>query len=73
MQAMPQPKQRVATQVLLEEGHDDSTRQEPVTITGLSENGYLSAIDADGKTIELHPDGNRCEADAALLSISDSH
>ncbi len=46
-------------QVLIESGHDDTFQQEPVTIVGLSQNGFLEALDSKGQTIELHPDGNR--------------
>ncbi|PRW20579.1 biotin-- ligase 2-like [Chlorella sorokiniana] len=41
-------------QVLLEEGG----RHIPVTIRGLSPNGYLLAVDGAGERYELHPDGN---------------
>ncbi|KAL4424720.1 hypothetical protein ABPG77_000063 [Micractinium sp. CCAP 211/92] len=41
-------------QVQLEEGG----QRVPVTIRGLSSNGYLLATDAAGERYELHPDGN---------------
>ena len=34
-------------------------RQVPLTIQGLSSNGYLKAQDEKGEQYELHPDGNR--------------
>ncbi len=31
----------------------------PVRVRGLSQHGYLEAMDAQGEGYELHPDGNR--------------
>lgn len=42
-------------QVHLEEGG----QLVPVTVTGLSQHGYLEASDGRGERYELHPDGNR--------------
>ena len=34
-------------------------RQVALTIQGLTEHGYLLAVDSVGTAFELHPDGNR--------------
>eukprot|EP00884_Botryococcus_braunii_P002285 jgi/Botrbrau1/12057/Bobra.0295s0012.1 len=53
--------------VFIESGHDDTFQQEPVTIVGLSQNGYLEALDSKGHIIELHPDGNSLDFFRGLL------
>ena len=35
-----------------------SVVQVPVTVVGLSENGYLKGCDDNGTVFALHPDGN---------------
>ncbi|CAI9117157.1 OLC1v1018501C1 [Oldenlandia corymbosa var. corymbosa] len=39
--------------------NQDKVMEELVTIQGLSVSGYLLATSEDGRTFELHPDGNR--------------
>ena len=46
----------IGVQVILTEGDN---KQVALTITGLTEYGYLSAVDAEGNAFALHPDGNR--------------
>ena len=39
----------------------------PLTIEGLTENGFLRAVDSNGQTFELHPDGNSLDFFRGLI------
>ncbi|KAF0919466.1 hypothetical protein E2562_029467 [Oryza meyeriana var. granulata] len=45
--------------VVVQDGHEAQRSDSVVTIQGLTPAGYLYAIGEDGKSYELHPDGNR--------------
>ncbi|KAK1615222.1 hypothetical protein QYE76_020739 [Lolium multiflorum] len=44
--------------VVVQDAHEDQSVNSVVTIQGLTPSGYLYAIGEDGKSYELHPDGN---------------
>lgn len=44
--------------VVVQDAHDGQSVNSVVTIQGLTPSGYLYAIGEDGKSYELHPDGN---------------
>jgi len=46
-------------QVVLEEEKGGEMNKVPLRITGISDTGYMTAIDSKGENFELHPDGNR--------------
>jgi hypothetical protein len=50
----------VFPQVVLEEEKGGEMNRVPLKITGISDNGYMTAVDSKGDIFELHPDGNRC-------------
>jgi biotin--protein ligase len=37
---------------------DSDGQHTEVTISGLTDTGYLKGVDDSGQTVELHPDGN---------------
>jgi len=41
-------------------------------ITGISDSGYMTAVDSRGEGFELHPDGNRCFASLHMLCMKPS-
>lgn len=46
-------------QVVLEEQAHAGPTKIALEIKGISETGFLTAVDTKGETFELHPDGNR--------------
>uniref|UniRef100_A0A0D9VCL1 BPL/LPL catalytic domain-containing protein n=1 Tax=Leersia perrieri TaxID=77586 RepID=A0A0D9VCL1_9ORYZ len=48
--------------VTVQDGHGTQRADSVVTIQGLTPSGYLYAIGEDGKSYELHPDGNSSSA-----------
>uniref|UniRef100_A0A0D3F160 BPL/LPL catalytic domain-containing protein n=1 Tax=Oryza barthii TaxID=65489 RepID=A0A0D3F160_9ORYZ len=60
--------------VVVQDGPEAQHADSVVTIQGLTPAGYLYAIGEDGKSYELHPDGNRVSAkeDGNLLHESNS-
>lgn len=57
-------------QVTLEErGAGEEVSLVSLTITGISANGYMTAVDKSGENYELHPDGNRCGSARCLLRL----
>ncbi|EMS48709.1 Biotin--protein ligase [Triticum urartu] len=45
--------------VVVQDAHEGQSVNSVVTIKGLTPSGYLYAVGEDGKSYELHPDGNR--------------
>ena len=44
--------------VVVQDAHEGQSVNSVVTIKGLTPSGYLYAVGEDGKSYELHPDGN---------------
>ncbi|BDA42446.1 Biotin-protein ligase [Coccomyxa sp. Obi] len=53
--------------VILEENQGGNMQQVPLTIQGLTSNGYLKAHDELGEQYELHPDGNSLDFFKGLM------
>ena len=47
-------------QVMLEEEKSGKIERIALRIMGISDSGYMTAVDGTGAVFELHPDGNRC-------------
>lgn len=54
---------------MLEEQGALGVEKVPLMITGISESGYLTAVDDGNANYELHPDGNRYLQEALFAPL----